>query len=90
MCQITISIPHDTGSEADTARAIAECYAGSTDIAAADAGRECYEVLAAAATGAGLSYVRETGHGAEWSGSAAEIAAARAVLPGWAYVGATT
>lgn len=85
--QIKISVPNDYNSEADHNKAIADCYDGDFEAAENDGGRECYEALAAAAKGAGLSFVRETDYGAVWRGTEAQCAKAREMLPTWAYVG---
>jgi hypothetical protein len=75
--KLSISIPNDYGSEGDNFKALAE--EGSKE--------EMLETLACAACDAGLKFEEEKDFGAIWSGSAMQINAAKAALPGWAYVG---
>ena len=82
--KITISTPNDYGSDATALAAIADCYGGDAVAAAADEGRELFEALALVAKAAGLNYAGATDFGAEWVGTADQIAAARAALPAWA------
>lgn len=86
MDTIRISLPNDTGSADAERDAIAECYEGDAAAAVADDMRACLDTIAIIARVAGLRYVRDTDHGAEWEGTAEQIAAARARLPAWAYV----
>ena len=82
--RITISTPNDYGSDAAALAAIAECYGGDAAAATEDEGRELLEALALVAKGAGLNYAGATDFGAEWEGTAEQVAAARAALPAWA------
>ena len=82
--KLKISIPND--SESRMRMAVEQCYEGDREGAEADGCRELFEVLAAAAKEAGLSYAGETDYGAEWEGTEASCDEARNLLPAWAGV----
>ena len=84
--KLKISIPNDYNSESRMAAAVAQCYEGDGEGAEADGCRELFEVLAAAAKEAGLSYAGETDNGAEWEGTEDQCEKARDLLPAWAGV----
>lgn len=86
MRTIRIAVPNDYGSDDAYRAAIAEVYGGDDATAAEDLGQELYCVLGDIASGAGLVYVRATDYGAEWRGTAAQVAAVRQALPTWASV----
>lgn len=84
--KLNISVPNDYNSEANNEAAIAECYGGDEEAASGDNGQQFFEVLAAAAKGAGLKFFRPTDFGAEWEGTKKQCIAARESLPIWASV----
>jgi hypothetical protein len=84
---VTISIPNDYDSEADLAAMIASVYGADYDPEDQGDLRDCYDALAEAARAAGLAYVGDSGFGAEWQGTAAQIRAALRNAPRWAYFG---
>ena len=85
--RITISLPHDSPTwEADHAQMIEEEYAGDFQLAEADEYREALDTLAGIARIIGLTFVRDTPHGAEWEGGLGQIATIRQNLPKWAHI----
>ena len=84
MALFKLNLPNDYNSESRMADAVAQCYEGDREGAEADGCRELFEVLAAAAKEAGLSYAGETDYGSEWEGTEEQFVACVAALPGWA------
>jgi hypothetical protein len=80
---IAIEALHDPQS---MALAVKECYEGDSAACEADRAQKLHLCLGRIAKGAGLAYVRSTGSGAQWSGSAEDIALVRRELPAWAVV----
>ncbi len=87
MSFLSIAFPNDYGSEADFQAALDACYDGDAEACSSDAGQAFFDVFATEARKAGLQYVKDTDYGAIWQGTEEQIAAARATLPAWAYVG---
>lgn len=85
--KLKISVPNDHNSVYDMVRAVADCYDGDDDAAAADEGRALYDALSTAALEAGLRFVETTDFGAVWDGTPEQCARAQELLPAWAYVG---
>jgi hypothetical protein len=84
---VTICIPNDYNTAADTATMIESVYGADYDPEDQGDLRDCYDALAEAARAAGLAYVGDADFGAEWQGTAAQIRAARRNAPGWADFG---
>jgi hypothetical protein len=79
-----IDIPNDYNSEEDTSAAIIDCYRGDDEACENDNGQQLYEVIAYKAKEAGLIFVKSTNFGATWSGTDAQFAECRELLPAWA------